>query len=95
MTATSPEEREPIRLTLLATLDTIEGSGGEITFNVNGHRALKSGRVERYQIVFQACRFSVAQLQREIRKMHIRDRERLAMEAKRIEREIRELTTEG
>jgi len=83
-----------ISLTLKAHLDSIEGCGDEVKFKVRGHRKNAAGNYEHYTLELTACRHSVRMILAELRKMHVRDRERLAREATRIEREVRELTTE-
>jgi hypothetical protein len=61
---------------------------------LSGHRLLKSGRYQCYDLELKACRYSVRQVLAQLRKMHLRDRERLERETARIEREQRELLQE-
>jgi hypothetical protein len=82
------------RLRLDCDLDTIEGNGEQLVFKVKGGRLTKNGTHERYELELSACRYSVRQLLAQIRKMHLRDRERITWEFQRIDREIAELTKE-
>lgn len=85
---------KPHKLNLRPTLKSIEGCGDELVFNVNAWRENKHGRYEGYTLEFRTGRCAVRTILGELRKMHLRDRERLAQEARRIEREIKELTLE-
>lgn len=84
-----------IKLTLTCSLTDVGGDANELVFRLKGSRRNKANNYEFYELNLIACRHSVLELQREFRKMHIRDRARLAMEQKRIEREVIELTRES
>lgn len=77
-----------INLELEAHLNAIEGDGSELIFLVKGFRTTKAGTPERYELKLKACRYAVKCLLAEIRKMHVRDRERLVRESARIDEEI-------
>ena len=81
-----------IKLELDTHLHLVEGCGSELTFHVIGYRETKAGTPERYELKLKAYRCAAQTLLREMRKMHARDRERLARETARIEQEIQTLT---
>lgn len=85
---------EPRKLVLHVNVHSIEGCGDALVFKVNAWRENKAGKHESYALELKACRYSARILLRELRKMHVRDRERIASEQARIDREIRELTQE-
>jgi hypothetical protein len=85
---------KPTRLVLNVHAPELTGSGGEITWKVRGWRTTKTGRHVSYDLELTGCRHSIRQMLAEIRKMHLRDRERLAQEQARIVRETAELTQE-
>lgn len=81
-------------LNLRAGLREITGDGEELVFVVSAWRENAAGNSEQYELKLRACRHSVRVILRELRKMHLRDRERLTREKQRIDREILELTQE-
>lgn len=85
---------KPRKLSLRPSLESIEGCGEELVFKVNAWRENGRGRYEGYVFEFRTGRCAVGTILRELRKMHLRDRERLAAEARLIDREIRTLTQE-
>lgn len=86
---------KPRKLNLRPSLESIEGCGDELVFRVNAWRENKTGRYEGYVFEFRTGRCAVRAILSELRKMHLRDRARLAAEAKLIEREVRQLTEEN
>ncbi len=72
----------------------VSGCGDRIVFKLTASRTTKGGTYEHYSLEIESCRHTVTQLLSAIRKMHQRDRDRLAREQARIDREIRELTQE-
>lgn len=85
----------PKKLRLYVSLDDIEGEGEELTFKLRGHRTLKSGRIERFELDLLSCRYGVLQILDRLSKMHQRDRERIEVERRRIDREVKRLTEES
>lgn len=77
-----------------SALVEVTGCGDGVTFKVNPWRTTKGGTHERYLLEISVCRNSVRTILGELRKMHMRDRDRLAREQARIDREIRQLTQE-
>jgi hypothetical protein len=55
---------------------------------IRAHRKKTTGDYEFFEIDLAVGRWSVQQLARQIASMHVRDRERLAREMARIEREV-------
>jgi hypothetical protein len=72
-------------------LESIEGSGSELTFKFTACRETKAGTQERYTIELKSCRWVVGQLLSKLKEMHVRDRERIQAELARIEREVNAL----
>jgi hypothetical protein len=67
---------------------SIEGCGDGVMCSFRAFRRKKTGAEEPYDVKLQLCRWQVRSFIEEVAKMHVRDRERLANEARRIEREI-------
>lgn len=82
------------RLTLDCQLEEVTGSGSQLTFKVRGYRNTKAGTHEDYALELKTCRYAVRLLLAEIRKMHVRDRQRIQAELVRIQNEIAELTVD-
>lgn len=82
------------KLAISCNLTAIEGCGDELVFKLHGWRTTKAGTLVNYQLELKGCRHSVRQLLEELRKMHLRDRERLHREEARIVREVNSLTAE-
>lgn len=76
------------RLCYQARSVELTGEGERLSFTVQAHRTLKSGRVESVEIELSACRYAARALLDELRKMHARDRDRIRQELDRIDREI-------
>lgn len=72
-------------------LERMEGDGGELVVVCQAERKTKAGTPERYFLRLKLCRFGLAELLGEVRKMHVRDRQRLAREKARIDEEINSL----
>lgn len=70
-----------------AHLEKIAGSGGDLTFNLTAHRTTKAGTYECYTLEIRVCRYGVHRLLEELKAMHVRDRDRIRDEQKRIARE--------
>ncbi|MGH8327493.1 MAG: hypothetical protein ACRET2_12085 [Steroidobacteraceae bacterium] len=84
----------PTKLFLYANVEEIAGSGDDVLVKISGHRTLRSGRIEHYEITLRPGRYGVTRILREVRKMHLRDRGRIEQETARIGREVAELTKE-
>jgi hypothetical protein len=72
-------------------LESIEGSGSELTFRFTASRETKAGTQELYTIELEVCRWGVGQLLAKLKEMHVRDRDRIQAELQRIEREVNAL----
>jgi hypothetical protein len=66
----------------------LEGEGDDLHIKLRAHRKKRTGDYEFFEIDLSVGRWLVQQLGRQIATMHARDRERLAREAARIDREI-------
>lgn len=84
--------RRKIKLQLECSLQGLEGCGDELTFSVSGHRKMRAGDYQFFELKLKACRYSVHRLISQLREMHVRDRERLKREEGRIQDEVKALT---
>lgn len=66
----------------------IEGCGDDLVLSVRGYRINKLKKYEQYDIELKVNRWTIQQLARQIATMHERDRQRLARETARIQKEI-------
>lgn len=78
----------------LQTNIELVGAGETVTMQFNTWRTKESGNYERTVVKVKMSRWAISRLMDQVRQLHIRDRQRLANEAARIEREIARLTTE-
>jgi len=70
------------------------GAGESITMQFNTWRQKETGNYERTVVKVKLGRWAISRLIDQLRQLHIRDRDRLANEAARIEREVARLTRE-
>ena len=78
----------------LQTSITLVGAGESISMEFSAWRTKESGNYERTAVKVKISRWAISRLIDELRKLHIRDRARLASEQARIEREVARLTQE-
>jgi hypothetical protein len=78
----------------LQTTIELVGAGESVTMQFNTWRMKESGNYERTAVKVKMSRWAISRLIDEVRKLHIRDRERLANEQARIVREVARLTQE-
>lgn len=78
----------------LQTNIELVGAGESVVMQFNTWRQKESGNYERTVVKVKMGRWSISRLIDQLRKLHIRDRERLANEQDRIEREVKRLTQE-
>jgi hypothetical protein len=78
----------------LQTNIELVGAGESITMQFNTWRTKESGNYERTVVKVKMSRWAIARLMDEVRRLHIRDRDRLKNETARIEREVARLTQE-
>lgn len=76
------------RLSLHCGRIEIEGCGDELTLKARTHRVNKVGNYELYDLELSVDRYVIQYLARQIATMHERDRQRLANELARIQREV-------
>lgn len=76
-----------LRLSVART-EELEGCGEEVTLKLRCNRKKKSGDYEFYSLELVMQRYTVHRIARAIATMHVRDRERLALELDRIESEV-------
>lgn len=79
--------RRDIRLDLDSSVESVEGQGSALVVRVNGYRKNKAGNVEHYRLRLNVDRYDVKILLAGLRDMHVRDRQRLALEQQRIDQE--------
>lgn len=78
----------------LQTAIEIVGAGETVTMQFNTWRQKGSGNYERTAVKLKMGRWAISRLIDEIRRMHIRDKERLTNERQRIDREVARITQE-
>lgn len=80
------------RLTLdCFNLKALEGSGDKLVVVLEADRTTKAGTPERYELRLEICRWGVHEFLDHVKKMHVRDRERIKAELERIEAETTHL----
>jgi hypothetical protein len=78
----------------LQTNIELVGAGETVVMQFNTWRQKESGNYEKTVVKVKLHRYAISRLIDELRRLHIRDRERLANEQARIEREVTRLTRE-
>lgn len=68
-------------------LERLEGCGDELVLVMQAERRTRAGTPEQYKLRLKIYRCGVRELLQQFAKMHVRDRERIAQEAQRIEDE--------